>query len=85
MTSVPPTIGVPTAARLLGISRGSAYELLRTGAFPTGVLRFGRRIRIPTRPLLQLLGVPADEAEDVIRLATGGVAELAAEVPDVER
>jgi excisionase family DNA binding protein len=39
---------------LLGISRGLAYEAVRTGALPS--LRVGRRILIPTARLLALLG-----------------------------
>lgn len=50
-----PTVDLPTAACLLGIGRTSAYLLVRTGRWPTPVLRLGRLIRVPTAPLLELL------------------------------
>jgi len=57
---LPPVIDLPSAARLLGIGRTAAYELVRANAWPTPVLRIGRLIRIPSAPLLDLLGIPAD-------------------------
>jgi predicted DNA-binding transcriptional regulator AlpA len=56
LEELPAVIDVPTAAMILGIGRTFAYELVRTGQFPTPVLRLGRRIRIPSAPLLSLLG-----------------------------
>lgn len=47
------TITVDEAARLLGISRGAAYEAVRAGAIPT--LRIGRRLLVLTTPLRLLL------------------------------
>lgn len=57
---LPPPIDLPAAARLLGIGRTAAYELVRTNAWPTPVLRLGRLIRIPSAPLLELLGITSD-------------------------
>jgi hypothetical protein len=57
---LPPVIDLLAAARLLGIGRTAAYELVRTDAWPTPVLRFGRLIRIPSAPLLDLLGMQPD-------------------------
>ncbi len=54
---LPPTVGLLTAARMLGVGRTAAYELVRTGKWPTPVLRLGRAIRIPTAPLLVALCV----------------------------
>lgn len=54
---LPVVVDLPTAARLLGIGRTSAYELVRTGQWPTPVIRVGRLIRVPTAPLLAALGV----------------------------
>ena len=51
----PAVMNVPAAARLLGIGRTLAYELVRTGQWPTPVIRMGRVIRVPTQPLLELL------------------------------
>ncbi len=44
---------VPEVAKLLGISRGLAYELVRQGKLPA--LRFGRRLLIPRVALMRLL------------------------------
>ena len=49
-----PTITVGEAARLLGVSRSSAYEAARRGQIPT--LRVGRRLLVPVPALLSLLG-----------------------------
>jgi predicted DNA-binding transcriptional regulator AlpA len=56
-TSLPPVLDVPTAGRLLGLGRSAAYDLIVAGLWPTPVLRLGRRLRIPTAPLLALLGL----------------------------
>ena len=48
-----PTIPALSAARLLGISRGLAYELVARGELPS--LRLGRRITVPRRALEALV------------------------------
>ena len=55
--SLPAVVDVPTAAALLGVGRTAAYELIRTDRWPTPVLHLGKLIRIPTAPLLELVGV----------------------------
>jgi predicted DNA-binding transcriptional regulator AlpA len=57
VASLPPVLDVPTAGRLLGLGRSAAYDLVLAGLWPTPVLRLGRRLRIPTAPLLALLGL----------------------------
>jgi hypothetical protein len=52
---LPAVLDVPQAAHLLGIGRTLAYELVRTDQWPTPVLRIGRLIRIPSRPLIELV------------------------------
>ena len=47
------TLSVGEAAHLLGISRGLAYELARSGRLPA--LRFGRRLLIPRAALERML------------------------------
>jgi len=47
------TLSVPEAARLLGIGRGLAYELVRQGKLPA--LRLGRRLLVPRVALMRLL------------------------------
>jgi len=50
------TITVAQAARMLGISRGLAYEMARQGTIPT--LRFGRRLVVPRKAIERLLQEP---------------------------
>ena len=47
------TITVPEAARMLGISRGLAYEMAREGTIPA--LRFGRRMVVPLAAIKRML------------------------------
>lgn len=56
LTKLSPTVDIVTAAQILGVGRTVAYELVREGAWPTPVLHVGRKIRVPTAPLLVLLG-----------------------------
>jgi excisionase family DNA binding protein len=77
LTALPAVLDVPTAAKALGLSRTAAYELIRAGEWPTPVFRLGRLIRIPTAPILELLGIRPDEgltpvAEPVVRRRTAG-------------
>lgn len=57
MTLTPPTISVSAVAELLGISKSSAYEAARTNNLPTKVLKIGGRYVVPTKPLLEVLGL----------------------------
>jgi hypothetical protein len=61
---LPAVLDVPQAARLLGIGRTLAYELVRTDQWPTPVIRVGRLIKIPSGPLIQLMstGYPGNTA-----------------------
>jgi excisionase family DNA binding protein len=73
---LPAVIDVPTAASLLGIGRTVAYELIRTGEWPTPVFRLGKLIRIPTAPLLELLGItrtllPKAQPQPLMSASTG--------------
>ena len=47
------TVDVPTAAKILGISRGVAYSLIANGKLPA--LRLGRRLVVPKASLEKLL------------------------------
>jgi excisionase family DNA binding protein len=55
LRGLPVVIDLPTAARALNIGRTVAYRLVRTGDWPTSVLRLGRQIRIPTAEVRRLL------------------------------
>lgn len=57
LRNLPPVVDVPTAAAVLGIGRSAAYELIRCGGWPTPTLRLGKLIRVPSAPLLELVGV----------------------------
>lgn len=64
--ALPPAVDMPTAAEILGIGKGLAYDLVRRGEFPTPILRIGRFIKVPTAPLIALVGAGAaipDSAE----------------------
>ena len=55
-----PTCDVETAAGLLGISRGLAYQEARQGSLGgVPVLRIGHRLRVVVKPLLEALGLDA--------------------------
>lgn len=58
--ALPVVVDVPTAATVLGIGRTVAYELARSGRFPTPVIRVGNQIKVPTAYLIDLLGLSAD-------------------------
>ena len=53
------TLTVQEAATILGISRSSAYELVRLGAIPS--LRLGHRLVVPRRGLMQLINGPTND------------------------
>jgi hypothetical protein len=55
---LPASLSLIEAAALLGIGRTHAYSLEAAGEFPVPVLHLGRVIRVPTAPLLDLLGLP---------------------------
>lgn len=60
-----PTIGLLEAAEILSIGRSTAYQSVRENTFPVPVIRIGTRIVVPTKPLLDLLGLdelPKDAA-----------------------
>ena len=57
-----PTLSVDEVVEILGWGRSAVYEGVRRGEIPA--LRMGRRIRIPTAKLLELLGI-VDEKHTV--------------------
>lgn len=52
--ALPAVIDLPTAAAVLDIGRTVAYELARSGRFPTPVIRVGNQLKVPTAYLLEL-------------------------------
>jgi len=57
LTQLPPTLDLVEAARLLGLGRTLAYEMVGDETWPTPIIRAGRKISVPSTPLLGLLGV----------------------------
>ena len=51
------TTDLVTAGEILGMGRTKAYELVRAGAFPVPVARYGRRYVVAVAPILRVLGV----------------------------
>jgi excisionase family DNA binding protein len=52
-----PTMSVPEAGSLLGLSRNKAYEAAKSGQIPA--LRFGRKLVVPTMAVREMLGMVA--------------------------
>lgn len=57
MTYAPAVLTVAEAAGLLKIAPATAYRHISQGSFPTPVIKTGGRITVPTKPLLDLLGL----------------------------
>jgi excisionase family DNA binding protein len=61
---MPLTISVVEAARRLGIGRNSAYAAIERGELP--VIKIGKLLRVPVRPLERMLdaAIPENEAAE---------------------
>lgn len=59
----PLTLSVQTAAEMLGLTRSSAYEAVRTGQIPS--IRFGKRIVVPRAALNRMLS-QADNCNRIV-------------------
>lgn len=57
LLSLPPTIPVQRASKILGIGRNRTYELIKAGRYPVRVLDIGGRFRVSRFDLLAYLGV----------------------------
>jgi hypothetical protein len=51
----PAAVGVPDAARAIGISKSQLYALIGRGEAPVKVLSFGKRHRCVTASIIRLL------------------------------
>lgn len=58
-----PTVSVPDGGACIGLSRNASYEAAKRGDLPT--IRVGRRVVVPTAPLLRMLGVEDREPHAV--------------------
>ena len=54
------TVTVEEAAEAFGISRAQAYALIARDEFPCPVIKLGRRVVVPLRPLQRLLDGQGD-------------------------
>lgn len=64
LLALPASVDLVTAGRALGLGRTKAHELVRSGNWPTKVLRLGKAYRVPTAEILALLGItPGPTAE----------------------
>lgn len=66
--AVAAVVDVPTAAAMLGIGRTLAYHLVRTGQWPTPLIRVGRLIKVPTKPLLEYVNGGAGDGAQTVYL-----------------
>jgi excisionase family DNA binding protein len=73
----PLTVTVEQAAKLLGIGRSTAYELVHTGDIPS--LRLGRRIVVPIAIVAEKLGVEVPRRWTALTSPGGGRLPAAAE------
>jgi hypothetical protein len=55
----PPTVGIPTAGEVFGLSRSHSYALAARDEFPAKVIKVGRHYRVCTASLIKALS--ADE------------------------
>lgn len=60
---LPVTLSVEEAAGVVGISRGLAYQLARSGRLP-GTVRLGSRYRVGTAALLRAFGIEQERADE---------------------
>lgn len=49
----PPTVDVPTAGSVFGLSRSHAYELVKRGQFPAKIIQIGGRYRVLTESIIR--------------------------------
>jgi hypothetical protein len=56
---------VPTAYEIItGLGKDEAYRAVKRGDFPVPVIKVGRRMIVPTAPIIRLLGLDEVGAAD---------------------
>lgn len=68
-TTHPLTLTVEQAAKVLGIGRSTAYELVHTGDIPS--LRLGRRLVVPVGKIASRLGIDHEAVWHAITVEAG--------------
>ncbi len=53
---------VPNACRAMGIGTSTGYAMAAQDRFPIRIHRVGRRLIVPTRALVEFLGLAVDES-----------------------
>jgi predicted DNA-binding transcriptional regulator AlpA len=69
LRQLPVVVDLLTAAAVLGVGRTAAYEMVRSGCWPTPVLRLGNRIRVPTAALRELLSLSTESRAVQVHVA----------------
>jgi predicted DNA-binding transcriptional regulator AlpA len=62
--ALPPALTTAQAAELLSVPTAHLWKLVREGSAPVPVLRIGRSLRWPTRPIIEALGLVDRDADD---------------------
>lgn len=57
LLALPVSVDVPTAGKAFGISKLTAYRLVKSGDFPVPVIYVGRKVVVPRASLLRALGI----------------------------
>jgi predicted DNA-binding transcriptional regulator AlpA len=64
--ALPPALTTAEAAKLLRVPTAHLWKLARDDTAPVPVMRLGRLLRWPTRPILELLGLEHGYPNDLI-------------------
>jgi hypothetical protein len=51
----PPTVDVPLAGTVFGLSRSHSYDLAARGEFPAKVIQVGSRYKVVTESIIEVL------------------------------
>jgi excisionase family DNA binding protein len=51
------TVGVEEAGKMLGVSRATAFKLVRSGRIPA--IKLGHRLLVPKAEVFKILGLPS--------------------------
>lgn len=60
-----PTIDVETAGAAFGVGRSTARKMAKEGTFPVPVIRVGKRVRVSTAAVYEVLSLPIPAEGDL--------------------
>jgi predicted DNA-binding transcriptional regulator AlpA len=72
LAGLPTVVDIPTAGRILGVTRDHAYRLAAAGEFPVPVFMVGRRYRVAVPAMLALLGATPELVAALLRPPAAG-------------